>query len=157
MWDGTRRYVCSTIIERDDDGEIHARTKIHGGFVKLPREAMPGNNEITQNSRISYSYAHGVVEGVAKMFGLLARGSGEKVILTHEEIDMDRQSIKSDMDALFTQLTLMDKNSYVDSLNESMNPAKMVLARSLEHAFYGSPGFDKETPPWKEEPLPYDI
>lgn len=135
QWDGTRRYACITLVGKNEQGLPTIETDILGGFIKLPREPINENNDVSQDNRISFSFPRGMKERLSRLFHLVTAGSGDRVLLSHAEVMADTQNIREDLNAVFEYLEGLDVNAYLNDLNSSSDPAKRQLAQELKNNF----------------------
>ena len=142
QWDATRRYAGATVVTIDDDGRQNVQTAILGGFAKLPREPIPEDGAVTQNNRISYSKSHGLTEGLTHFFLRVTSGSGDRILLSQEEVEADTAEMVGDLNRIFARIDDMDIAEYAEELAKSNDPARNRLARSISG--------------WMQEPTPVE-
>ena len=134
-WDGTRRYLCATILQKDESGHLHAQTVVFGGLIKLPRMPISPNGDVDHQSRISFSYPHGISERLKRFWGLATPGSGDQLIIPRNQAVGETEQIRGDLNRLFLQARTMDVREYVRMNSKSDDLAQRILAQNVRGMF----------------------
>ena len=133
-WDGTRRYLCATIVQKDESGALQAQTAVLGGFVKLPRMPLSTGGDVDHKSRISFSYPYGSSERIKRFFGLALPGSGDQIIIPRNQAVAETMQIRGDLDRLFVQARTMDVRKYIRAGLKSDDDAQRLLAYKVKNS-----------------------
>ncbi len=134
IWDGTRRYLCATMLQKDESGALHAQTVVFGGFVKLPRMPLSTGGDVDHKSRISFSYPYGSSERLKRFFGLAFPGSGDQIIIPRNQAVAETMQIRDDLDRLFIHARTMDVRKYIRAGLKSDDLAQRFLAQKVKNA-----------------------